>query len=82
MLLPPVLIELSITKPQYLSQQVQDGVKHQVEEDQPQQMVRQLKLYTKSKCVCIYVCVFKIRSHQKYHLSTNHVLKTVVVIIT
>ena len=86
MLLPPVLIELSITKPQYLSQQVQDGVKHQVEEDQPQQMVRQLKLYTKSKYVCIYVCVFacvfKIRSHQKYHLSTSCVLKTVVVIIT
>ena len=40
--LPPVPIELSITKPQNLSQQVQDGVKHQVEEDQPEQMIGQL----------------------------------------
>ena len=57
MLLPPVLIKVSITKSQYLGQQVQDGVKHQVEEDQPQHMIRQLKLYTKSKCVCLYVRV-------------------------
>lgn len=43
MLLPPVQIKLPISKPQYFSQQIQDRVKHQVEKNEPEQMIGQLK---------------------------------------
>ena len=51
MFLPPILVKLSISKPQQFSQQVHDGVKYQVEENEPEQMIGQLNQQRKKAMI-------------------------------
>lgn len=48
--IPPVAIEISIREVQQLAHQIQEGVKHQIEETKPYQVIRYLKQRF------IYVC--------------------------
>lgn len=49
---PPVAVEVSIGEMQQLADQVQERVENQVEEAQPDQMVRYLQKYTRNERAC------------------------------
>ena len=49
---PPVAVEVSIGEVQQLADQVQERVESQVEEAQPDQMVRYLQKYTRNERAC------------------------------
>lgn len=40
---PPVFVELAVTKPQELSQDIESGMEEAVEEDEPDKMIRHLQ---------------------------------------